>query len=59
MAYDRYDTLRIELDSRGVATVMLNRPDKHNSLNAALISDLTVPDPVNSTTSAHNIPFII
>ena len=41
MAYDRYDTPRIELDSRGVATVMLNRPDKHNSLNAALISDLT------------------
>ena len=40
MVYDRYETLRIELDARGVATVILNRPDKHNALNAALISEL-------------------
>ena len=40
MVYDRYETLRIELDARGVATVILNRPDKHNALNAALIYDL-------------------
>ena len=41
MVYDRYETLRIDVDARGVATVILNRPDKHNSINAALISDLT------------------
>lgn len=40
MAYYRYETLRIDVDARGVATVILNRPDKHNSLNTALISDL-------------------
>ncbi|WP_298268748.1 crotonase/enoyl-CoA hydratase family protein [uncultured Bradyrhizobium sp.] len=41
MVYDRYETLRIDVDARGVATVILNRPDKHNSINAALISELT------------------
>ena len=40
MVYDRHETLRIDVDARGVATVILNRPDKHNSLNAALISEL-------------------
>jgi len=41
MAYDCYETLQIDVDARGVATVILNRPDKHNSLNAALISELS------------------
>ena len=40
MVHDRYETLRIDVDARGVATVILNRPDKHNALNAALISEL-------------------
>jgi methylglutaconyl-CoA hydratase len=40
MVYGRYETLRIDVDARGVATVILNRPDKHNSLNAMLISEL-------------------
>lgn len=41
MVYGRYETLRIDVDARGVATVILNRPDKHNSLNAMLISELS------------------
>lgn len=40
MVYDCHETLQVDVDSRGVATVILNRPDKHNSLNAALISEL-------------------
>lgn len=34
------ETLTIETDPRGVATLMLNRPEKHNALNGALIADL-------------------
>jgi methylglutaconyl-CoA hydratase len=30
----------LTIDPRGIATVMLNRPDKHNALNAELIADL-------------------
>lgn len=41
MVHGRYETLRIDVDARGVATVILNRPDKHNSLNAMLISELS------------------
>ena len=35
-----YETLLIETDARGVATVTLNRPDKHNSMNGTLIAEL-------------------
>lgn len=35
------ETIRIEQDSRGVATVTLSRPDKHNAMNALLIAELT------------------
>lgn len=30
----------VELDSRGIATVVLNRPDKHNAFNAEVIAEL-------------------
>jgi len=35
-----YQTILIERDDRGVARLVLNRPDKHNSMNAAMITDL-------------------
>jgi len=36
-----YETIAIETDVRGVATLTLNRPDKHNSLSARMIDELT------------------
>jgi len=33
-------TILVETDARGVATVALNRPDKHNALNGTLIAEL-------------------
>ncbi|MDT0684300.1 crotonase/enoyl-CoA hydratase family protein [Roseicyclus sp. F158] len=36
-----YDTIRVGIDERGVARVVLNRPDKHNAMNAAMIAELT------------------
>ncbi|MDF1715513.1 MAG: crotonase/enoyl-CoA hydratase family protein [Antarcticimicrobium sp.] len=34
------DTITIETDARGVATLTLNRPDKHNAMSATMIADL-------------------
>lgn len=36
-----YETIRLETDARGVARLVLNRPDKHNALNAVMIRELT------------------
>ena len=36
-----YETIRLETDARGVARLVLNRPDKHNALNAVMIGELT------------------
>lgn len=36
-----YETVRVGIDARGVATVTLDRPDKHNAMNAAMIAELT------------------
>lgn len=35
-----YETVTLETDSRAVAWLTLNRPEKHNALNAQLIDDL-------------------
>lgn len=35
------DTIRIDTDARGVATLWLARPDKHNALSAQMIAELT------------------
>jgi methylglutaconyl-CoA hydratase len=34
------ETIRVEEDSRGIATVTLARPDKHNAMNAQMIAEL-------------------
>ena len=36
-----YETLEIRCDARGVATLLLARPEKHNALNAQMIAELT------------------
>ncbi|MFC2967218.1 crotonase/enoyl-CoA hydratase family protein [Acidimangrovimonas pyrenivorans] len=36
-----YETIKIESDDRGVVTLRLNRPEKHNSLSATMIGELT------------------
>jgi methylglutaconyl-CoA hydratase len=35
------ETIGITVDERGVARLVLNRPDKHNAMNAAMIAELT------------------
>ena len=36
-----FETLTLDTDARGVARLTLNRPARHNALNAALIAELT------------------
>lgn len=36
-----YETIRIEQDERGVATLILDRAEKHNALSSQLIEELT------------------
>ena len=36
-----FETISIRTDDRGVATLTLDRPDKHNALSAQMISELT------------------
>lgn len=35
------DTIRIQTDHRGVATLTLNRPEKHNAISAQMMAELT------------------
>ena len=36
-----YETVEITTDTRGVATLLLNRPEKHNAMSAQMLADLT------------------
>jgi methylglutaconyl-CoA hydratase len=36
-----FETITIQTDARGVATLTLNRPDKHNALSAQMIGEIT------------------
>lgn len=36
-----YETIKVGVDARGVATVTLDRPDKHNAMDAGMIADLS------------------
>ncbi|MCR9125378.1 MAG: crotonase/enoyl-CoA hydratase family protein [Rhodobacteraceae bacterium] len=36
-----YETLELSTDARGVARLVLNRPDKHNAMSAPMLAELT------------------
>lgn len=36
-----FETVRLETDARGVATLWLARPEKHNAMSAQMLADLT------------------
>ena len=36
-----FETILVETDARGVATLTLNRVDKHNAMSAQMLAELT------------------
>ncbi|MGJ5618620.1 crotonase/enoyl-CoA hydratase family protein [Sulfitobacter sp. MF3-043] len=36
-----FDTISLDVDGRGVATLTLNRPEKHNAMSANMLAELT------------------
>ncbi|WP_197915696.1 crotonase/enoyl-CoA hydratase family protein [Thiosulfatihalobacter marinus] len=37
-----FETISVEVDARGVATLMLNRPEKHNAMSGEMLTELRV-----------------
>ncbi len=35
-----FETIRVDVDARGVATLMLNRPEKHNAMSGQMLAEL-------------------
>ena len=35
-----YETVKVDIDARGVATLTFNRPDKHNAMNTQFCDDM-------------------
>jgi len=52
-----YETLLLETDARGVATLTLNRPDKHNAMNGTLIAELN--DAAGRLAADHNVRIVV
>lgn len=52
-----YQTIAQEVDGRGIATVTLNRPEKHNAMNAQMIAELT--DATEWLASEQNVRAVI
>ena len=36
-----YQTISLTQDERGIATILLNRPDKHHAMNRQMIDEMT------------------
>ena len=34
-----YNTINVTIDERGIATLLLNRPERHNAMNDELIRE--------------------
>ena len=49
-----FETITIEADERGVATLRLNRPEKHNALNYLMIHELRKATAQLAVTRAQN-----
>ena len=50
-----FETLRLETDARGVATLTLDRPEKHNALSAAMIAELAKAAPALAADEAARV----
>ena len=52
-----YNTIEVTIDERGVATLLLNRPEKHNAMNAELIREVT--EAANALDADPNVRVVI
>ena len=52
-----HQTVTTEIDTRGVATVTLNRPEKHNAFDDAMIAELSTA--FNALASREDVPVVV